>query len=68
MQARVAASLAKSLAIAASVVWRLPWSASQAARYVRSAAASSSVFESASIHWMAWNSAMGLPNCLRSLA
>ena len=45
-----------------------PWSASHAARYVSSAAASSSVFASASIHWMAWKSAMGLPKALRSLA
>ena len=68
MHARVAASLAKSFAIAASCECGSPRSASQAARYVRRAAASSSVFASASIHWMAWNSAMGLPNGLRSFA
>ena len=37
----------------------------EAARNVSSRAASISVAISASFHWMAWNSLIAFPNCLR---
>src|SRR5882672_4257540 len=54
--------------MAASRVYGLPASASRAARKTSKRAASSSVAMSAIIQRSAWNSAMGLPNALRSLA
>ena len=42
---------------------RRPWSLSYAARYVSSRAASIRVALSASFHWIAWNEAIGWPNC-----
>ena len=68
MQIRFAASLAKSFAIDASRANGRPASFAHAARRQRRCAASSSVFESASFHWMAWKSAIGCPNCFRSSA
>ncbi len=65
---RIAASLAKSFAIDACRVKRSPRSFSVAARSAMRRAASSSVALSASIHWMAWKSAMGRPKAWRSLA
>jgi len=40
---------------------------SQAARRIKSSAASMRVAMSAILNWMAWKSDMGLPNCTRSL-
>src|SRR5579875_1660003 len=64
----MAVSEAKSLAMAASRVWRRPWSRTHAARYMSSRDAWMRVAMSAIFHWMAWNSAMGRPNWRRSLA
>ncbi len=65
---RTATSLAKSLAMLASFVKRRLRSASQAARKTRSRAASIWVAMSASLIWVAWNSLIAFPNCLRRVA
>ncbi len=63
-----AMSDANSFAIAASAVKGSPRSFSVAARHTKRRAASTSVAMSASIHWIAWSSAMGLPKAWRSFA
>jgi len=64
----MAVSAAKSLAIAAAVVYGLPASFSVAARSVRSRAPSMAVAMSASIHWTIWCWPIGTPNDFRSRA
>src|SRR6266550_2916130 len=66
--ALVAASDAYSFAFEAASVNGPRMSASDAARCTKRRAASSSVRARASFHWIISNSAIGLPNCRRSLA
>src|SRR5207237_10447535 len=63
---RVAISLAKSLAMAASMLKRAPVSCFQAALRINRRAASISVDMSASMKWMAWNCEMRWPKAMRS--
>jgi hypothetical protein len=66
--ARMAASEAKSFAMAASRVKGSPASHKAAARWTMRRAADSSVAMSASMKAMAWCSAMGFPKVRRSRA
>ena len=65
--AQAARRLALSFAIAASLRNGCPVSRRYAARYVSQRAASSSVAMSASLNWIAWNFAIGWPNCTRAV-
>ena len=65
---RMASSEQNSFAIAASFVNGLPCCASQAAWNIRCLPASISVAMSDSWNCTPWNSQIGLPNCLRTVA